>query len=218
MTLNPKSSRVLELYQLFQSGASINKQEFAERYGINVRSVQRDIDTIRDFLANQSRNHGSIQSINYDKSSNSYKLVSQNINYLSNGEMLALCKILIESRAFTKEKLTSLLNNILSNSIESVREIIDKDKRVIGLNIYQQNKDLIIEEYNYYQNDRRINADGLITTNKQDSHNHGLGLRSIRYIVNYYNGTLKLSLEEKEKMFFLKIVIPIKKLPSNNEK
>ena len=114
MTLNPKSSRVLELYQLFQSGASINKQEFAERYGINVRSVQRDIDTIRDFLANQSRNHGSIQSINYDKSSNSYKLVSQNINYLSNGEMLALCKILIESRAFTKEKLTSLLNNILS--------------------------------------------------------------------------------------------------------
>lgn len=63
MTLNPKSSRVLELYQLFQSGASINKQEFAERYGINVRSVQRDIDTIRDFLANQSRNHGSIQSI-----------------------------------------------------------------------------------------------------------------------------------------------------------
>ena len=105
MTLNPKSSRVLELYQLFQSGASINKQEFAERYGINVRSVQRDIDTIRDFLANQSRNHGSIQSINYDKSSNSYKLVSQNINYLSNGEMLALCKILIESRAFTKEKL-----------------------------------------------------------------------------------------------------------------
>lgn len=114
MTLNPKSSRVLELYQLFQSGASINKQEFAERYGINVRSVQRDIDTIRDFLANQSINHGSIQSINYDKSSNSYKLVSQNINYLSNGEMLALCKILIESRAFTKEKLTSLLNNILS--------------------------------------------------------------------------------------------------------
>ena len=39
-----------------------------------------------------------------------------------------------------------------------------------------------------------------------------------KYIVNYYNGTLKLSLEEKEKMFFLKIVIPIKKLPSNNEK
>ena len=112
----------------------------------------------------------------------------------------------------------SLLNNILSNSIESVREIPDKNRRVIGLNIYQQNKDLIIEEYNYYQNDRRINADGLITTNKQDSHNHGLGLRSIRYIVNYYNGTLKLSLEEKEKMFFLKIVIPIKKLPSNNEK
>ena len=97
-------------------------------------------------------------------------------------------------------------------------QIIDKDKRVIGLNIYQQNKDLIIEEYNYYQNDRRINADGLITTNKQDSHNHGLGLRSIKYIVNHYNGTLKLSLEEKEKMFFLKIVIPIKKLPSNNEK
>lgn len=114
MKFNPKTSRVLELYQLFRSGAAINKQEFADRYGVNPRSVQRDIDTIRGFLANQTRSQGVIQSIDYDKATNTYKLVSQDIEFLTNGEMLAICKVLIESRAFTKEKITSLLSKILS--------------------------------------------------------------------------------------------------------
>lgn len=114
MACNPKSSRVLELFQLFKSGASINKQEFAEQYSINPRSVQRDIDTIRGFLANQSRNNGVLQSIEYNKFENAYKLVSRNVDYLTNGEMLAICKILLESRAFPKDKMNSLLTNMLS--------------------------------------------------------------------------------------------------------
>ena len=76
MKFNPKTSRVLELYQLFRSGAAINKQEFADRYGVNPRSVQRDIDTIRDFLANQTRSQGVIQSIDYDKATNTYSQIT----------------------------------------------------------------------------------------------------------------------------------------------
>ena len=60
---------------------------------------------------------------------NTYKLVSQDIEFLGNGEMLAICKILIESRAFTKEKITSLLNKILSLCVlptehEQIKEYI----------------------------------------------------------------------------------------------
>lgn len=103
----------------------------------------------------------------------------------------------------------SLLNNILSNSIESVKEITDESKRIIGLNIYEENDNVIIEEYNYYQNEIKINSEGLISTSKNDSNNHGLGLRSMKYIVNYYHGVMKISLEEKEKMFFITIKIPL---------
>ncbi len=45
-----KTTRVLELYQDFLSGKLINKQQAAEQYHVNVRSIQRDIDSIRDFL------------------------------------------------------------------------------------------------------------------------------------------------------------------------
>ena len=48
-----KTTRVQELYQDFLSGKLINKQEAAEQYYVNVRSIQRDIDSIRDFLSEQ---------------------------------------------------------------------------------------------------------------------------------------------------------------------
>ena len=48
-----KTTRVLELYQDFLSGKLINKQQAAEQYHVNVRSIQRDIDSIRDFLSEQ---------------------------------------------------------------------------------------------------------------------------------------------------------------------
>lgn len=37
-----KTTRVLELYQDFLSGKLINKQQAAEQYHVNVRSIQRE--------------------------------------------------------------------------------------------------------------------------------------------------------------------------------
>ena len=99
-----KTTRVLELYQDFLSGKLINKQQAAEQYHVNVRSIQRDIDSIRDFLSEQCAKEGIVRKIEYDKKENSYRLVTQEIEQLSKGEVLALCKILLESRAFTKEQ------------------------------------------------------------------------------------------------------------------
>lgn len=62
-----KTTRVLELYQAFLSGKLINKQEAAEQYHVNARSIQRDIDSIRDFLAEQCAKEGIVRKIEYDK-------------------------------------------------------------------------------------------------------------------------------------------------------
>lgn len=62
-----KTTRVLELYQDFLSGKLINKQEAAEQYYVNVRSIQRDIDSIRDFLSEQCAKEGIVRKIEYDK-------------------------------------------------------------------------------------------------------------------------------------------------------
>ena len=56
-----KTTRVLELYQDFLSGKLINKQQAAEQYHVNVRSIQRDIDSIRDFLSEQCAKEGIVR-------------------------------------------------------------------------------------------------------------------------------------------------------------
>ena len=74
-----KTTRVLELYQDFLSGKLINKQQAAEQYHVNVRSIQRDIDSIRDFLSEQCAKEGIVRKIEYDKKENGYRLVTQEI-------------------------------------------------------------------------------------------------------------------------------------------
>jgi len=108
-----KSIRVLELYRDFLAGKVINKQEAADRYQVNVCSVQRDIDSIRDFLSEQFVAQGTVQTIEYDKRANGYRLVTQNSASLSPREVLAACKILLESRAFTKEQASQYLQTVL---------------------------------------------------------------------------------------------------------
>mgnify|MGYP000600967346 CR=1 FL=1 len=61
MPLDSKSSRILELYRQFQLGKVINKQKAAEQYGVNARSIQRDIEVIRDFLSEQVAQNGVMQ-------------------------------------------------------------------------------------------------------------------------------------------------------------
>jgi predicted DNA-binding transcriptional regulator YafY len=119
MESNSKSNRVLELYRTFLQGKVVNKEDAAAHYGVNARSIQRDIDTIRDFLADQAAERGILQSIEYDAKEKGYRLVSQEAERLSNGELLAICKILIESRAFSKAEISSLLERLLDFCVSS---------------------------------------------------------------------------------------------------
>ena len=45
-----KSARLLYLYQDFIKGAGIQKKAAADRFGVNERSLQRDIEDLRCFL------------------------------------------------------------------------------------------------------------------------------------------------------------------------
>lgn len=110
---SPKSNRVLELYRAFLSEKIVNKHEMALLYNVNERSIQRDIDTIRAFLSEQLRESGMCQSIEYDRDAHGYRLVSQHFEFLTKGELLSICKILVESRAYTKADLTSIVDRLL---------------------------------------------------------------------------------------------------------
>ncbi|MCR5087993.1 MAG: WYL domain-containing protein [Oscillospiraceae bacterium] len=109
-----KTTRVLDLYTKFMNGCIIRKDEEAVRYGVNERSIQRDIDDIRCYLENDALQHGFINAVTYDWEKKGYRLDRHHKIRLSNSEILAVCKILLDSRAFTKEEMTDMLDRLVS--------------------------------------------------------------------------------------------------------
>ena len=66
--------RVLQIYSKLTDGYVVNKAEEAARYGVNERSIQRDIDHVRNFLDEDSERTGIINTIVYDRIAKGYRL------------------------------------------------------------------------------------------------------------------------------------------------
>lgn len=112
-TLRISKDRLLHLYSKLMEGKVINKAQEAEMLGCSLRSIQRDIDDLRSFFSNQSEETGLLQELVYDKKLNGYKLIPPSHTLLKNKEVFAVLKILLESRAFTKEELYPILDKLI---------------------------------------------------------------------------------------------------------
>lgn len=62
-----KIGRVLQIYAKLTDGYVVNKAEEAQIYGVNERSIQRDIDDIRNFLDADSERTGILNTVVYDR-------------------------------------------------------------------------------------------------------------------------------------------------------
>jgi predicted DNA-binding transcriptional regulator YafY len=111
---NDKIERVLGIYTKLMNGCLVNKVEEAQNYGVNERSIQRDIDDIRNYLELDAENTGYINSVVYDRIDKGYRLEQVYKLKLTNSEVLALCKILLDSRAFAKKEMTDMLDKLIS--------------------------------------------------------------------------------------------------------
>ena len=112
-----KSGRILYLYTKLIGGDIISKDVEAERFGVNRRSIQRDIDELRMFFENQLVEGKSNKKLVYDRGSNSYQLIDEDSPLLSNSEILAVCKILLESRSMCKDDMQSIIDKLLEISV-----------------------------------------------------------------------------------------------------
>lgn len=108
-----KHGRVLDLYNRLLSGEILNKNNLALEYGVNPRSIQRDIDDIREFFSNQMTSGGELTEIRYDRSAKGYRLVNLKTTTLTNAELFAVTKILFESRSLNKEEMKNLVNKLV---------------------------------------------------------------------------------------------------------
>ena len=49
MAETDKNTRILELHSLLMRGEYLRKKELAQRFGVTEKSIQRDIEDLRDF-------------------------------------------------------------------------------------------------------------------------------------------------------------------------
>lgn len=127
-----KISRVLGIYTRLLDGCLVDKGEEAVRYGVNERSIQRDIDDIRNYLESGEDGMGYMGTVIYDRAEKGYRVELGTRLKLSNSEILALCKILLDSRAFTKKEMSGLLDRLISccapySSQKLVKELVSNE-------------------------------------------------------------------------------------------
>lgn len=124
---NGKVDRTLGIYTRLMGGYIVSKAEEANRYGVNERTIQRDIDDIRNFLENDMEHTGIVNSVIYDRDEKGYKLEQVYQLKLSNSEILAICKILLESRALSKLEMKEMLDKLISCCAPDSNQKLVKD-------------------------------------------------------------------------------------------
>lgn len=96
----------------------------------------------------------------------------------------------------------SLFGNALDNAIESVIKL-SEEKRIISLRVVQKGEMLHIHLENYYA-EPIVFEDGLPVSTKGDAAFHGFGTKSIRHVVQRYDGELRISVDEER--FYLDVL------------
>lgn len=124
-----KSARLLVLYSELVNGSVLNKGELAQRFHVTERSIQRDIESLRCFFAEQMLP----QDILYDRQAKGYRLTHMSPNSFTNSEILAVCKILLESRSMVKEEMYPILDKLLDCCVPEgnrrmVQELVANEK------------------------------------------------------------------------------------------
>ncbi len=129
-----KNNRILNLYTSLCEGKVINKSQEAKRFGVDGRSIQRDIDDIRAFLDEQrTGDSADNRTIEYDRSKKGFVMAGEEGSLMSNSEILAVSKILLASRAFTKREIGGILRKMIGGCVplknmQLVRELLSNER------------------------------------------------------------------------------------------
>ena len=97
----------------------------------------------------------------------------------------------------------SLFGNMLENALEYEQTVTEKENRFISLTVHSDGDGVRIHTENYYDGDTIAEE---IVTSKKDKYNHGFGIKSMKKIVEKYNGKTDIIIADD--MFQVDIFLP----------
>ena len=118
--------RLLTIFFRLQAGERLSKAQLSKKFGIDNRTVQRDMSILKNFLQEQ---HISNTEIKFDTSDNTYRFLGKTT--FNKKYILIISKILLENIALNKSEMNSLLESLLallsSEEMKEVKSIIENE-------------------------------------------------------------------------------------------
>lgn len=107
---NSRLDRILYIQQVLVQGGVLNKQQTADRFGVSEKTIQRDLDTLRNHFADSEPR----REILYNSAKGGYLLDDTLSRFLTSSEILAVCKILLESRSMRRDEMFPILDKLVA--------------------------------------------------------------------------------------------------------
>lgn len=114
--------RVLAIYDQLVNGKSIYKKEAEELFGVSARTIQRDIQCIRHYLHDSYPEKEVTDT--FDRNEKVYTLQNNSTDVFTDEEILAISKVLVESRAFPKKDMDFLLKKMFQQAKGPNKKIV----------------------------------------------------------------------------------------------
>ena len=104
-----KHDRLLEIFFRSLRGEDLSVQRLAEEYNVSTKSISRDINDLKSFLADHRQLVGNTE-LSYSSQGKCYRLHMD--EFLTNKELFSMVEVMIGARAFSKEELLTLTDKL----------------------------------------------------------------------------------------------------------
>lgn len=117
-----KKDRMLDIFYRLVKGEDISLKGIAEEYEVSTKSISRDISEIKSYFSDKRELTGSAE-IKYASGTKTYYL--QNDNFLLSKELIALIKMMIGCRAFSKMEVLEMISKLKNFTTHHDRKLLE---------------------------------------------------------------------------------------------
>ena len=119
-----KTFRVLSISDRLLDGSELSIEKLAKEFGVSIRTVRRDINALREYIAESD--NATQNAVAYNESKNTYFLIKPEREWVTAEEAIDVTEILLESDKFSKEQAAGILHKIITQVDPTERDTARK--------------------------------------------------------------------------------------------
>lgn len=123
-----KSDVLLYIYNRLHEGKIVEKSDILDKFDINERTFYRYMKDIKVFI----QNHDNVsigEEVSFNRNKGGYILKGKYEKNINEKDVLAISKVILESRGFEKKEVKKMINKLLDNCVSEDKENV---KKIIG--------------------------------------------------------------------------------------